>query len=152
MMTATEMTRAYETLAFTHHYMMGYVVNHMVYMTIVEGCADYMRADHASSNRGGAIVLRFKPTAAQKKALMAINAVEICTEAELEAQFASCKYNRGEVFERMLTERFGQVWVKDKTPFTVDGDLTVDGVAYQIKYQDATFCSEKSLRNLGWVA
>ena len=41
------------------------------------------------------------------------------------------------------------LWEKDNVPFTKDGDLTVDGVAYQIKYQKATFCNEKSLANLG---
>ena len=48
----------------------------------------------------------------------------------------------------MITEYFGQKWEKDNVPFTEDGDITIDGIAYQIKYQKATFCTEKSLANL----
>lgn len=151
-MTAYEMATAYETLAYTAHYIMGYAYKHMVYMTIVDGCADYMATDRTSSKRGGESVLRFKPTVAQKKALMAVNAEAICTEEEFEALFASSKYNRGEIFEKLITEKFGLEWVKDNLPFTQGGDIEVGGVAYQIKYQKATFCTESSLRNLGWAA
>jgi hypothetical protein len=52
------------------------------------------------------------------------------------------------VFEKLVTEYYGQQWTKDNVPFTEDGDLTVDGIAYQIKYDRATFCNEKSLANL----
>ena len=52
------------------------------------------------------------------------------------------KYNFGEVFEKLETERVGQTWVKDNVPFTEDGDLTVDGIAYQIKFEKATFLTE----------
>ena len=58
------------------------------------------------------------------------------------------KYNKGEIFEKLMTEHYGQTWVKDSVPFTKDGDLTVDGVAYQIKYESATFTNEKTLMNL----
>ena len=52
------------------------------------------------------------------------------------------------MFEKMVTEYFGQVWVKDNVPFTQDGDITVNRVAYQIKFQKATFCNAKSIANL----
>ena len=58
------------------------------------------------------------------------------------------KYNKGEVFEKMVTEGYGQAWEKDNVPFTKDGDLTVDGVAYQIKFEKATFTNEKSLMKM----
>ena len=54
----------------------------------------------------------------------------------------------GEVFEKMETEKAGQTWTKDNVPFTIDGDLTVDGIAYQIKYEGATFTNEKTLAKL----
>lgn len=59
--------------------------------------------------------------------------------------FKDSKYNRGEIFEKMVTELNGQEWEKDNVPFTDDGDLTVDGIAYQIKFEKATFTSEKQL-------
>ena len=48
----------------------------------------------------------------------------------------------------MVTEAYGQEWKKDNVPFTDDGDLTVDDVAYQIKYEKATFTNEKSLTKM----
>ena len=59
--------------------------------------------------------------------------------------FEESKYNRGEIFEKLVTEFYGQKWEKDNVPFTDDGDLTVNGIAYQIKFQKATFTSEKQL-------
>jgi predicted RNA-binding protein with PUA domain len=57
-------------------------------------------------------------------------------------------YNRGDVFERLITEKAGQVWTKDNVPFTMAGDIEWNGVAYQIKFEKATFTNEKSLMNL----
>ena len=48
----------------------------------------------------------------------------------------------------MVTEYFGQIWEKDNVPFTKGGDIEVNGIAYQIKFQAATFCNEKSIANL----
>jgi hypothetical protein len=53
------------------------------------------------------------------------------------------------VFEKLITEHYGQTWKKDSVPFTEDGDITVDGIAYQIKFVNATFASEKTLKNCG---
>ena len=55
------------------------------------------------------------------------------------------KYNKGEVFEMLVTQHYGQTWVKDNVPFTEDGDLTVDGIAYQIKFEKATFINEAQM-------
>ena len=72
----------------------------------------------------------------------------LCSASFFDSMVADSKYNAGEIFEKMVTEYFGQVWVKDNIPFTEAGDIETDGVAYQIKYQKATFCNEKSLANL----
>ena len=85
------------------------------------------------ASRGAGYALRFCPTAEQKLLLM-MGAQPLCSKDFLESEFASCEYNRGEVFERLVTEKFGQVWVKDSIPFTEAGDIEVDGIAYQIKY------------------
>ena len=58
------------------------------------------------------------------------------------------KYNRGEVFEKLITEYFGQTWVKDNIPYTEAVDIEVDGIAYQIKFEKATFTNEKTLARL----
>ena len=59
------------------------------------------------------------------------------------------KHNKGENFERELTERWtAERWVKDSVPFTVAGDIRIDGVEIQIKLDGAELTNEKSLANL----
>ena len=48
----------------------------------------------------------------------------------------------------MVTEYFGQVWEKDNIPFIDDGDLTINGIAYQIKFEKGTFINEKTLARM----
>ena len=138
----------YNAVAYTHNYIWGFTYKKVVYMAITT--AEIMpyicKLDRAS--RGAGMALRFCPNADQKLALLP-SAQPLCSEAYMESLKAESKYNYGELFEKLVTEKFGQVWEKDNVPFTKDGDLTVDGVAYQIKYQKATFCNEKSLANLG---
>ena len=72
----------------------------------------------------------------------------LCSEKYFNELVAESKYNNGEIFEKLVTERFGQTWKKDDIPFTDAGDIEVEGVPYQIKFQKATFCNEKSIANL----
>lgn len=142
-----KMINGYNKHAFTHNYIFGFTYKGNVYMvrTTSEILPAILMLDLASRNAGYS--LRFKPNNRIKVALLP-NAELICSEAYFEACFKNSKYNRGEIFEKMVTERFGQTWVKDNIPFTDDGDITVDGIAYQIKYQKATFISEAGLANI----
>lgn len=137
----------YNSVAFTHEYIWGYEYKSNIYMTITS--ADYMpiicKLDKAS--RGAGYSLRFCPNAQQKIALMT-SATLLCSKKYFDSEVENSIYNRGEIFEKIVTEYFGQVWEKDNVPFTGDGDITVNGVAYQIKFQKATFCNEKSIANL----
>ena len=138
----------YNKLAFTHNYIYGFCFQNMVYMVkaTAEDMAFVLKLDKAS--RGAGYALRFKPNKAQKTFLLAKGATAICSKEFFEATVKESKYNKGEIFEKMVTEFYGQTWVKDNVPFTEDGDLTVDGVAYQIKFEKATFINEKSLARM----
>ena len=146
------MVKRYNDAAATHNYIFGFVWKKVVYVVRVMGataerlmtwtCMDY-------DSRSKTASLRFKPTNAQKALLMALGAEPMMAEADFEAMVKASKYNRGEIFEKLTTEAAGQEWVKDNVPFTEDGDLTVNGIKYQIKYNKATFANEKSLAGLG---
>ena len=146
------MVKRYNEAAATHNYIFGFVWKHKVYTVTIHGvtaerlmawtCMDY-------DSRSKTASLRFKPTNAQKALLMAMGAEPMMDEASFEAMVKASKYNRGEIFEKLTTEAAGQEWVKDNVPFTEDGDLTVNGIKYQIKYNKATFANEKSLAGLG---
>lgn len=137
----------YNAVAFTHNYIWGFEFHGVIYMAHTD--ADVMpyicKLDRAS--RGAGMALRFCPKVDQKVLLLPY-ATPLCSVKYFNEVKASDKYNNGEIFEKLVTEYYNQTWVKDNVPFTKDGDLTVDGIAYQIKYEKATFCNEKSLKNL----
>jgi len=138
----------YNSIAFTDKYILGWVFDHTVFFLIGEReLVDRVTClDRAS--RGAGFALRFKPNKTQKNLLMSLNCVALCSEKYFNELVVTTKYNRGEIFEKLVTEYFGQVWEKDNIPFTEDGDITVNGTAYQIKFEKATFTNEKSLSSL----
>ena len=140
----------YNKVAYTHEYIFGFTDRHSVYVSFAtaEILPYVCTLDKVASNRKGGYALRFKPNKAQKELLKVQKSFMLCSEEHFEALVADSKYNRGEIFEKLVTEYFGQVWEKDNVPFTQAGDIEVDGIAYQIKYQKATFCNEDSIANL----
>ena len=136
----------YNALAFTHNYIFGFTFNGNVYMTFAtnEILPFILKVDKAS--RGAGYSLRFKPTNKQKILLME-NSTLICSADYLNGLKENSRYNFGEIFERMVHERFGKNWKKDSVPFTKSGDIEINGKAYQIKFEKATFASERTLAN-----
>jgi hypothetical protein len=146
------MVKRYNEAAATHNYIFGFAYKKTVYaVTCMHMTAEALEAvtcmDYDSRSRTAS--LRFNPKNELKAALLAMGAQVVCDEATFEATVKASKYNRGEIFEKLVTEAAGQEWAKDNVPFTEDGDLTVDGIKYQIKYTKATFANEKSLAGLG---
>lgn len=138
----------YNAIAFTDKYILGWIADHVVYMAVCsrELVDKVTCLDMAS--RGAGYALRFKPNKSQKMLLMTCGAVAICSEKYFNDMVTESRYNRGEIFEKLVTEYYGQTWVKDNVPFTEAGDIEVDGIAYQIKFEKATFTNEKAIANL----
>lgn len=142
------MIRRYNELAFTHRYIFGFYYQNNVYMVITDNqvLPYIMKLDRAS--RGQGFSIRFSPTKEQKTFLLSQGATVICSKAFFESETRESKYNKGEIFEKMVTEYFKQEWKKDHVPFTEDGDITINGKAYQIKFEKATFTNERTLARL----
>ena len=140
-----KMIQFYNNKAFTHNYIFGYTYNNNIYMVKVtsEILTLILKLDKAS--RGAGYALRFKPNRAIKDLLMTKGAQVLCSAEYFNELCAESKYNKGEIFEKLVTEQAGQTWEKDNVPFTKDGDLTVNGIAYQIKYEKATFINEAQM-------
>lgn len=143
-----EMIDKYNRVSYTHHYIYGFTFKGMVYA--VECGTDVMpyilTLDKAS--RGQGYALRFCPTTAIKMFLLNHGAKVICSEQLFKDAVAASKYNKGEIFEQMITNMAGQEWQKDNLKFWEAGDITIDGIAYQIKFQKATFANEATLARL----
>lgn len=142
------MINRYNEKSYTHHYIFGFHFKGNVYMVVADSkiLAYILKLDKAS--RGQGYSLRFSPNTDQKLMLIAMGAMILCSTEFFNMEVANSRYNKGEIFEKMVTEFYGQTWVKDNVPFTEDGDLTVDHIAYQIKFEKATFTNEKSLARL----
>lgn len=143
------MIEKYDTLSATHNYIFGFEYRGNVYMVDAtsESLPYILTLDKAS--RGAGYALRFKPTIDQRLYLIGLGAKVLCSTEFFKSLVASNKYNNGENFEKLVTEYFGQVWEKDTVPFWKDGDITVDGIKYQIKFNKASFTNEKQLAKLG---
>lgn len=132
----------YERYSAAHKYILGFTYKKQVYMLIVDKLDPSMvYTTTASRNQGTA--LRYRLRREQKMALLH-KAVCLGSTDILVAD----KYNKGELFEKIVTERYNQQWCKDSTPFYMDGDLTVDGIKYQIKFEYASLCTSKTLAKL----
>ena len=143
------MVSAYIKASYAHNYIFGYIYKGNVYMTITPAEIVPTICTQDTASRGGGYSVRFKPTKKQKKLLINTYPTKIlCSEKYFEEILQTEKYNKGEIFEKMVTEYYKQEWVKDNIPFTEDGDITIDNIPYQIKFQKATFCNEKTLMGL----
>ena len=143
-----QMLDAYETNAYTDEYIFGIRYKGSIYMikTTSQLLALVLKLDKAS--RGKGYSLRFKPNNKVRELLLSQGAELICSAEMFDELVKNSKYNKGEIFEKLVTEWFGQEWEKDSVPFTEDGDLTVVGIAYQIKFEQATFLTEAQMLRL----
>lgn len=136
----------YGKVAFTHNYIFGWIDGNDVKMVFLDW-NEFKRAlkfDRAAQSKGGMLKIRVKPdskvkAAWNKKAIVIANADELTEDN---------KYNKGENFERIITEKLcGEQWTKDKIPFTVAGDVIYKGISYQVKLDNAELTNEKTYKN-----
>lgn len=137
-----EMFNYYEKFNKAEKYIIGFTYQNQVYMETTK-CIDpnMITLERASRNQG--MALRFRPKAAQK-ATMALQAICLGALSILLDE----KYNKGEMFEKIVTEHYGQKWTKDNVPFYKDGDIAVNGEKIQIKFEQGTFCTNKIIEKL----
>lgn len=141
----------YYNHAFTHSCIFGVAVHGTVYM--VKKTCNTADMEHyltiQTASRGQGQTLKFAPTTAQKVELIADGeALPLCSVGYLENLVTNSKYNRGQIFEKLVTEFYGQSWKADNVPFTQAGDIEIAGKPYQIKYQKASFLSEGQMLRL----
>lgn len=146
-MTMQEMGNRYHRNSGAHMYALGFTFNGKLFVEKLtfEELSRFFKLDHASSKRGGFAKIRIRMTAKDRAELSA-TAELLGSEDLLTADKA---HNKGENFERILTERWtGETWVKDSVPFWVCGDIRVDGVEIQVKLDGAELTNEKVLAGL----
>ena len=147
-MTMQEMIRMYNNHSASHTYIVGFIRNNKVYYVTVNfgKLSAMLKACKASSKRGGFNKVRVYVSASAQKAMIANGeAVEVGTMEDL----VSKKYNKGEMFEKVITETLtSDTWEKDSLPFYEGGDITVNGENIQIKLNGAELTNERCLENM----
>lgn len=146
-MTRTEMIDRYNALSASTAYIIGFILNGLLYYTMFAHIADqFLKYDRMSSKRGGWAKIRVRLSSADRKALVDHGQAILLGSAEL---LTDKKYNKGECFERVITETLtGEQWVKDSVPFNVAGDITLNGEQVQIKFDGAELTNEKCLMRI----
>ena len=143
-----DMIEKYRSIAFTDSYIIGFTYNKNVYYQFADGNSmeNFTCLDRAS--RGAGMALRFRPTR-DMRAYMATFSKVLCSKEYFDSLVSESKYNRGEIFEKLITEIVaGKVWEKDSVSFTKASDVEINGKPYQIKFSNATITNEKTLHNL----
>lgn len=145
-----KMVKDYNTHSFTHLYLFGFIYKGTVYMSRKNSdILSYVTTLGTGSKAryGGQKVLRFQPNNQQRLLLMQ-GCEAICSKEYFNDLCENSKYNRGEIFEMLIHQRYGQEWKKDNVPFYKGGDIEIFGQAYQIKFERASFASEAQLLRL----
>ena len=146
-MTMNEMAIAYSKRSAAHKYALGFVYNGHLYVVTLSFAelSRFFKLDRASSKRGGFAKIRIKLTSADR-AELSLTAEDLGAEDLLTADPA---HNKGENFERVLTERWtAEQWVKDSVPFWLKGDITVNGEEVQVKLDGAELTNERTLSRI----
>ena len=135
----------YNAVAYTHNYILAFPFKGVVYAVkaVDTDIPLVTTLDHASGN--GGYSLRFKPNMQQRQYLLSKGATALCSTAFLEELFATSKYNRGDLVEKMIAERNGIKWSKNDDDWTSAPDVTIDGIDYQVKFYKATIINERTL-------
>ena len=148
-MTLTEMINLYNALTAADGYIVGFILNHLLYYVRFEGHlpTEILKFDRASSKRGGMAKVRVRLSSEFRKTLVESGrAILIGSESLI---LTADKWNKGERFERIITESLTpETWVKDSVPFNVAGDIELNGQQIQIKFDDAELTNEKTLRRV----
>lgn len=141
-MTKTTMIKRYREMSASEKYIIGFEYKHEIYMTEVQEIMPrFLSVEKASGNRGES--LRFRLHKAQKEQFLKNKK---CIALGSDSQLKDEKYNRGDIFEKLVTEYYGQTWEKDTIPFWVQGDIQIDGVEIQIKFDSASLLNTNQIK------
>lgn len=147
-MSTEKMISIYHLNSASKKYIVGFIRNGKVYYVTVtfEKLNEMLKACKASSKRGGFNKVRIYVSAKlQKEFLENGMALEIGTPDQL----ISNTYNKGEMFEKLITEALtADKWEKDSIPFYMAGDIKLNGENIQIKLNGAELTNEKCLTNM----
>ena len=154
--TLNELLQCYKKHCKADYFIVGYVSQKVIYYNIVSDLQGAV-LNVSSADRGSKQCIKYRPTKEQRAELSKSGTVlmtkndfdDLLINTNRERAAKNQKtINKGELLEKILTEKSGKKWYKDDTPFYMGSDLTVDNIGYQIKFYDATICTLEKLQEL----
>lgn len=118
----------------------GFIVDGVLYaIKLNEITVDMVRL--TTESKGG-LKLKLQISKTQKlKWLASGKAKKLATEQEFTKLVSESKYNKGEVLERILTEKRGLKWHKDSIRYDKAGDIDLKRDRIQVKFENASLTS-----------
>lgn len=150
MMTIGNALRYYRKFSGANAYIIGFVYKHKLYIAVVEEIMPrQVKVMRASTKNGGYLKLQMNMTVKNKEQLIRKGAQCLMNEEEtarfLEENSGFC----GVAFERLVYELNGQTpREKENVGFWVCGDINIDGIEYQVKWENAQIVNFQTLREL----
>lgn len=147
-MTKGTMIKNYRKFAAHDAYIIGIERGAYLFMVVVfELMPRWIKVSRESSSKGGGKKLKLYINSHDRDLLIKTNG--ICLGKTKEVLPLNRFKNKGDAFECLLTELCGLNYEKPNSiGFWADGDLNVNGIKYQIKYNTASIVTEKTLETL----
>ena len=151
-----KMVNWYHKEAFTSNYCFGFKWHGIVYAALVKNVnvktlMKLSKLEKASSKNGGGYALKYNMNKAlwDMVTMLADTVEVVCSVDYLEELNKNSKKNRGYIFEELTANLFGAVLdEKPNTSFRDGGDWYLNGVAYQVKYMNATYTNEATMQRM----
>lgn len=141
-MTKENAIRYYRKFSGAQGYILGFTYKKKNYMATVEEIMPrFIRVEKEASKKGGKEKLQLRLTNEHMEYLIRKGAIEI--------DYKVTQGNNGRNFEMWVQRYYGQPareW--DSDGFWVDGDVNVNGIEYQIKFNGAQIVTFETLHNL----
>jgi hypothetical protein len=135
----------YRKFTASQGYIIGFIHNHQLYMIRVDDLKPrWLTMMSATEHHQEKLQMNLK--AKHKKQLINKGAMVICSEAEFLEQ--NTIHNKGYTFERIVFEMNGKEWKRDNTRFDKQGDIRIDGMEIQIKFENAQVATITTLKRL----
>ena len=143
-----EMSDFYGRTSFTHEYLFGWIEKNDVYAVFLQWDEFknlLLKNDKAATSKGGMLKIRVKADT-KARIILKKKAFIIASADELSADI---KHNKGENFERIVTEKLcGEKWEKDSVPYYAAGDVIYKGRPIQVKFDGAELTNAKTYENI----
>ena len=130
----------YKATTKAHKTEIGFIVNKILYSIKLKEI-DIAMVKLTTESKGG-LKLKLQISKAQKLEWLASGkAKRLATEQEFIKLVSESKYNKGEVLEKMLTEKRGMEWHKDSVRYDKAGDIDLKRDRIQVKFENASLTS-----------